>query len=66
MTAKSRRSTRNVFQDLGFGPDDADNLKLRADLMIELSKLVKAPRLTQAKAAKVQASSKSGIPTGSV
>ena len=53
MTTKIRRSTRNVFQDLGFAPDDAENLKLRADLMIELSKLIKARRLTQAKAAKV-------------
>ena len=50
---KIRRSTGNVFQDLGFAPDDAENLKLRADLMIELSKLSKARRLTQAKAAKV-------------
>ena len=50
---KIRRSTGNVFQDLGFAPDDAENLKLRADLMIELSKLIKARRLTQAKAAKV-------------
>ena len=53
MTTKIRRSTGNVFQDLGFSPDDAENLKLRADLMIELSKLIKSRRLTQAKAAKV-------------
>lgn len=53
MTAKIRRSTGNVFQDLGFSPDDAENLKLRADLMIELSKLIKVRRLTQAKVAKV-------------
>ena len=52
-TTKIRRSTGNVFQDLGFSPEDAENLKLRADLMIELSKLIKARRLTQAKAAKV-------------
>jgi predicted XRE-type DNA-binding protein len=52
-TTKIRRSTGNVFQDLGFSPEDAENLKLRADLMIELSKLIKVRRLTQAKAAKV-------------
>jgi predicted XRE-type DNA-binding protein len=53
MTTKIRRSSGNVFQDLGCAPDDAENLKLRADLMIELGKLIKARRLTQAKAAKV-------------
>ena len=51
MTPKIRRSRGNVFRDLGFSADEAANLKLRADLMIELSKLIKARRLTQAKAA---------------
>jgi len=51
MTAKMRRSTGNVFRDLGFSPEESENLKLRADLMIELSKVIKARRLTQAKAA---------------
>ena len=51
MTAKIRRSSGNVFRDVGFAPEEAANLKLRADLMIELSKVIKARRLTQAKAA---------------
>jgi predicted XRE-type DNA-binding protein len=51
MTSKVRRSSGNVFRDLGFGAEEAANLKLRADLMVELSKLIKARRLTQAKAA---------------
>ena len=51
MPAKIRRSTGNVFRDLGFSPEESENLKLRADLMIELSKVIKARRLTQAKAA---------------
>ena len=51
MATKIRRSTGNVFRDLGFSTEEAENLKLRADLMIELSKLIKARRLTQAKAA---------------
>ncbi len=53
MTTKIRRSTGNVFKDLGFARDEAENLKLRSDLMVELSKLIKGRRLTQAKAAKV-------------
>src|SRR3990172_2655345 len=51
MATKIRRSTGNIFRDLGFNAAESENLKLRADLMIELSKLVKSRRLTQAKAA---------------
>lgn len=51
MATKIRRSTGNVFRDLDFDADEAENLKLRADLMIALSKLIKARRLTQATAA---------------
>ena len=51
MARKIRRSTGNVFRDLGFDAAESANLKLRSDLMIELSKLIKARRLTQARAA---------------
>ena len=51
MTTKIRRSSGNVFRDLGYPAEEAANLKLRADLMIELSKVIKAGRLTQARAA---------------
>ena len=51
MGTKIHRSTGNVFRDLDFDPDEAENLKLRSDLMIALSKMIKARRLTQAKAA---------------
>jgi predicted XRE-type DNA-binding protein len=51
MATKIRRSTGNVFRDLDFGAEEAENLKLRSDLMIALSKMIKARRLTQAKAA---------------
>jgi len=40
-----------VFRDLGFSRDEAENLKMRTDLMIQLSKLIQARRLTQAEAA---------------
>jgi predicted XRE-type DNA-binding protein len=42
-----------VFRDLGFAEDEAENLKIRADLMIELSKLIEAQGLTQAAAAEL-------------
>jgi predicted XRE-type DNA-binding protein len=53
MTVRVRHSSGNVFSDLGFGEDEAENLKIRADLMIELTKLIEAQKLTQAAAAKL-------------
>jgi predicted XRE-type DNA-binding protein len=53
MTTKIRRSSGNVFRDLGFSPQEAEHLKLRSDLMIRLSKLIEARGLTQAQAAEL-------------
>lgn len=44
-------STSNVFRDLGFGAEEAANLKLRAMLMIEIEKYIQEKRLTQKRAA---------------
>jgi predicted XRE-type DNA-binding protein len=44
-------STGNVFVDLGYSPDEAAVLQMRADLMTDLRKFIKAKKLTQAKAA---------------
>ncbi|TME75331.1 MAG: XRE family transcriptional regulator [Chloroflexi bacterium] len=52
MTAKLRRSSSNVFRDLGFTAEEAASLKLRADLMIQIRRLIDGRRLTQAAAAK--------------
>ena len=51
MTVKVRRSTGNVFRDLGFSKEEAENLKIRTNLMIRLSKVIETRRLTQAQAA---------------
>jgi predicted XRE-type DNA-binding protein len=51
MARKIRRSTGNIFRDLGFDTAESANLKLRSELMIELSKLISGRRLTQARAA---------------
>jgi len=56
MDIRVRRSIGNVFGvfgDLGFGDDKAENLRIRADLMIELTKLIEAQELTQAATAKL-------------
>jgi predicted XRE-type DNA-binding protein len=42
-----------VFADLGFDKETAENLRLRADLMIELREVIRRKGLTQAQAAKL-------------
>jgi len=51
MTVRVRRSSGNVFRDLGFSKQEAENLKIRSDLMIRLSRVIEGRRLTQAQAA---------------
>jgi predicted XRE-type DNA-binding protein len=51
MMTKVRRSSGNVFCDLGFSREEAENLKIRTDLMIRLSQLIEGRGLTQAQAA---------------
>ena len=48
---KLTRSSGNVFRDLGFSPDEAEYLKVRSELMVNLQKVIKARGLTHAKAA---------------
>ncbi len=53
MRAKMTRSTGNVFRDLGFPPDEAEHLRIRSDLLIQLQKIISSRRLKQAEAAKL-------------
>jgi len=57
MTQKTKprvtRSSGNVFRDLGFPPDKAEHLLVRADLMIRLEKELGSRGLKQAEAAKL-------------
>ena len=53
MTVKVRRSSGNVFRDLGFSKHEAKNLKIRTDLMIRLSRVIEGRGLTQAQAARL-------------
>jgi predicted XRE-type DNA-binding protein len=53
MAIKVQRSSGNVFRDLGFSPKEAESLRLRAELMIQLGRLIKARKLTQKSAAKL-------------
>jgi predicted XRE-type DNA-binding protein len=51
----------NIFADLGFSPDEAAVLQMRADLMAELRKFIENKRLTQAKAAEILGVSQSRV-----
>ena len=57
MTQKSKarvtRSSGNVFRDLGFPPNKAEHLLVRADLMIRIEKELASRGLKQAQAAKL-------------
>lgn len=53
MATKLRRTYGNVFADLGFSAAEAENLKVRADLMGRLAKVIETRGLTQAQAARL-------------
>jgi predicted XRE-type DNA-binding protein len=50
---KIEQSSGNVFRDVGFGPKEAESLRLRAQLMVEVTRLIRAHKLTQRGAAKL-------------
>jgi predicted XRE-type DNA-binding protein len=51
--AKLTRSSGNVFRDLGFGPEEAQHLLVRSELMVKIEKRLRARGLTQAEAATI-------------
>lgn len=50
---KTSRADGNVFADVGFDGEVAENLRLRADLMMNLREIIRRKGLTQVQAAKV-------------
>ncbi len=53
MKLKMTRSTGNVFRDLGFPPDEAEHLRIRSELLMQLQKAIRSQGLKQAEAAKL-------------
>jgi len=53
MKLKMTRSTGNVFRDLGFPAEEAEHLRIRSDLLIQLQKAIASRGLKQAEAAKL-------------
>ena len=50
---KIERGSGNIFIDLGFGKAEAENLKLRSELMIRITQFYRKSGMTQAAAAKL-------------
>ena len=61
MKEKITRSSGNVFTDLGFPPEEAAILAMRADLMAQLRLAVEKRNWTQVEAAKVLSISQSRV-----
>jgi predicted XRE-type DNA-binding protein len=51
MAERITQSSGNVFRDLGFPREEAAHLLIRTDLMLDIERILKKRRLTQAKAA---------------
>src|SRR5450756_870231 len=58
---KITKSSGNIFIDIGFPPDEAAILSMRADLMCQLEILIRDKEWTQAEAAKVLGISQSRV-----
>ena len=45
MSTKVRRSSGNVFRDVGFPPEKAENLRIRSELMIQVRRILEGRKL---------------------
>lgn len=53
MPSRIQRSSGSLFQDVGFPPAEAENLRLRSELMVQVRRVMDRRKLTQAAAAKL-------------
>jgi len=56
-----KKSSGNVFVDLGFPPEEAAILQMRSEIMADLRKFIATKKLTQAKAAELLGVSQSRV-----
>ncbi len=61
MKERITKSTCNVFLDLGFPPEEAAILQMRAEIMADIRKIITAKKLTQSKAAELLGVSQSRV-----
>jgi predicted XRE-type DNA-binding protein len=50
---RATKGSENVFLDCGFPPTEAENLRIRAKMMIALTGYIQERKITQARAAKI-------------
>ncbi len=55
------KSSGNVFLELGFPPEEAAILQMRAEIMADLRKFIERKKLTQSKAAEILGISQSRV-----
>lgn len=55
------KSSGNIFQDLGFPPEEAAILQMRSEVMADLRKFIQNKKLTQAEAANILEVSQSRV-----
>ena len=51
MKFKETPADGNIFQDIGFPPQEAEHLLIRSMLMVSIKQIIRNRRITQAKAA---------------
>ena len=61
MKERVTKSSGNIFLDLGFPPEEAAILQMRAEIMADLRKFITNKKLTQAKAAELFGVSQSRV-----
>lgn len=61
MKERVTKSSGNIFLDLGFPPEEAAILQMRAEIMADLRKFITNKKLTQVKAAKLFGVSQSRV-----
>src|SRR5271157_4281280 len=50
---RTTKGSENVFVDCGFPPADAENLRIRAKMMMALTDYIQERRITQSRAARI-------------
>ena len=50
---RATKASENVFVDCGFPPAEAENLRIRAKMMMALTRYIEERKITQSRAAKV-------------
>jgi len=58
---RATKGNENVFTDCGFPPAEAENLRIRAKMMMALTSYIQARKLTQSRAAKIMGVSRPRI-----